>query len=733
MSSDSTASSEHNALADRHLRELGGGSGISEDVIKARGYETVTDPARLASLGFSKRQQRSADGLLIPMYGPSGDVVTHQFKPDKPRKNPDNGKTIKYESPKGSTVHIDVPPGASASLPEASVPLWVTEGVKKADAAVTAGLCCVALQGVDCWRVDDWDHIALQGRQVFIAYDSDVMTKDGVKTALDGLTLFLVGRGAVVSWVILPVGGSLAGEPPVKVGLDDWLLAHDMNPADLAGFVVKPESNIKTNGVALKDLTRQAILALRQWNSPERLFERDGSLVEAQGLGVVEVNRDRLTFLMSESANWFRVQSRGDSSVRVPVSPPKDLVANVNAAGPELWGLHRLDRIVTTPVFAGDGSLRTERGYHEASRSFFIPPSGLKIRQVSVKPTEVELKKAKALLDELFQDFKFVGLSDRAHAWALLLQPFAREMIRGATPLYSVQAPKQGTGKTLLVQSAFAAAVGVVDSYAEPHGDEEMEKRLTAMLREAAPVVFFDNVDRFISYPSLASALTKPTWSGRVLGVSATVTLPITCSFVLTANNPSFSDDLKRRTVPILLDARMEDPSQRTGFTHSLPSWALQNRGELVWASCTLIASWVAVGRPAAAEGTPTLGSYGPWRRVMGGILRHVKVDGFLDNLTSTRAEKSPDQETFEAICAHVLNTFGEDCPWMVSDLAESLYMAGVELQFSKQYRDADELARLLTYFLRSRKGQIVSGCRLDRGRRSGPGFPWRFARVEAA
>lgn len=717
-------------LEDRHKKELAEGSGIGVDVIEARGYRTVTEPFELAALGFS-RAQRRVPGLLIPFHDVTGAVVSHQFKPDSPRKDPKRKtRRVKYETPKNSIISLDVPPGAAAALSDVSVPLWITEGSKKADAAVTAGLACISLQGVECWRVDDWQHVALSGRQMFIAYDSDVMTKDGVKTALDGLTMFLVGLGAVVSWVVFPPGSLPSGET-AKVGLDDWLVDHDLDAAGLLEHVVKPESNIKTNGVALRDLTRQAILALQQWNSPERLFERDGLLVEAQGVGVMEVTKDRLTFLMSESANWFRTAARGDASVRVPVSPPRDLVTNVNAAGPELWGLHRLDRIVTTPVFAADGSLRTEPGYHGASRSYYMPPEGLRVRRVSADPSKAEIKEAKKLIDELFQDFEFVGASDRAHAWALLLQPFAREMIRGATPLYSVQAPKQGTGKTLLVQSALAPAVGVVDSYAEPHGDEEMEKRLTAVLREASPVLFFDNVDRFISYPSLASALTKPTWSGRVLGQSSTVTLPISCSFVLTANNPSFSEDMKRRVVSIRLDARIEDPSQRTGFTHSLPAWALQNRGELVWAACTVVAAWVAAGRPATATGTPALGSYGPWRRVMGGILNHVKVDGFLGNLNTTRADKSPDQETFEAICDHALEAFGEGCPWLVGDLASSLYGAGVELQLPKRYRDDDELATVLGYFLRSRRDQVVRGCRLERAKkRRGPGFLWRFVPV---
>lgn len=721
------------SLSAAHSRELRERSGISDDVAKARGYETVEDKARLRALGFAKFQRR-VPALLIPLYGANGEVVGYQTKPLKPRRDAASDKLVKYELPKGSGVVIDVPPGAAAALPEPSVPLWVTEGAKKADAAVTAGLCCIALQGVWSWRDDEfWNGVATQNREVNLAFDSDVMRKDDVKNALDALTDYLENRGARVSWAWFPDGrASIAGEAPQKVGLDDWLVANDMSASSLDAMLRQPDTNIKVNSVSLSDLTRKAIAALRRANVPETLFERDGLMVEARGGGIREVTKDRLMFLLGECASWYRVVGDGAKRKRTAVSPPKDVVANVLAAGPENWAIQRLDRIVTTPVFAGDGSLRTEPGYHGPSRSYYMPPDGLRVRKVSKAPSKKEIREAKVLVDGMLADFVFVDEADKAHAWALLLQPFAREMIRGTTPLFSVQAPRQGTGKTLLVQSTLAPAVGVVDSFSEPHGDEEMEKRLTSVFREAMPVVFFDNVDRFISYASLASALTKPTWSGRVLGASSTVTLPITCSFVLTANNPSFSDDMKRRVVPLRLDAKIEDPSQRTGFTHSLPAWALQNRGELVWAACTVIAAWVAAGRPRAADPGPVLGSFGPWRRVMGGILANAGIPGFLMNLSVTRAEKTTDQENFEAIARFAVRRYGEDCPWKASELAQDMWAADEELDFPKPYATPDQLATLLTYFLRSRKGQVVKKVRLERSASRGKGgFQWYFTRVD--
>jgi hypothetical protein len=133
---------------------------------------SVDTKRRLDSAGFKPYQQR-VPGLLIPVHDTSGAVALWQYRPDKPREN-GNGKPVKYETPGGSRMVMDVPPRVRAQLGDPTVPLWVTEGVKKADAAVSAGLACVALLGVWNWKgtntlggktaLPAWADIALNGR-----------------------------------------------------------------------------------------------------------------------------------------------------------------------------------------------------------------------------------------------------------------------------------------------------------------------------------------------------------------------------------------------------------------------------------------------------------------------------------------------------------------------------------------------------------------------------------------
>jgi hypothetical protein len=192
-------------------QELLGASAISPEVAAARGYRSVTDRAELASIGFSQAQ-RLVPALLIPIWTVDGRVGLHQIRPDSPRLK--KGKSLKYETPSGSHLVLDVPPAVLPKLGDPAVPLWITEGSRKADSAVSRGLDCIALLGVWGWRgrngsggktaLADWDSVALNDRDVYMAFDSDVMTKAEVHHALSRLQAFLRRRGAKVHFVYLP-------------------------------------------------------------------------------------------------------------------------------------------------------------------------------------------------------------------------------------------------------------------------------------------------------------------------------------------------------------------------------------------------------------------------------------------------------------------------------------------------------------------------------------------------
>jgi Domain of unknown function (DUF3854)/AAA domain len=201
-------------------------SAISPAIAQARGYATVEDAEDLAAEGYADFQAR-VPGLLVPMFDVFGENGASQYRPDHPREC--DGKPIKYESPEGSRNMLDVHPSMTRYLSDPKAALLVTEGVRKADALTSVGFPTIALSGVWNWRgtndqggttaLADWDAIALNGRQVFVIFDSDARSNSSVLSAATRLLDYLRARKAIPTFVVVP------SEDGAKVGVDDYLAA----------------------------------------------------------------------------------------------------------------------------------------------------------------------------------------------------------------------------------------------------------------------------------------------------------------------------------------------------------------------------------------------------------------------------------------------------------------------------------------------------------------------------
>jgi hypothetical protein len=228
----SAASNGSGRLLPHHLQALTQ-SAISDDVIRERGYWSATKKAELEELGFGRKAQR-VPSLVIPIYGVTGELEWSAHRPDSPRVV--DGKPRKYEIPFGARQVLDVPRRVRPLLRDPRIPVVFTEGPKKVDAALSAGVPCIGVFGTYAFRgtdadtqgkvmLGDWEHIALKnsddhGRDSFVCFDSDVMRKPEVQDAMDRLSALLHRRGATVAYIILPEGPN-----GTKIGLDDFLAA----------------------------------------------------------------------------------------------------------------------------------------------------------------------------------------------------------------------------------------------------------------------------------------------------------------------------------------------------------------------------------------------------------------------------------------------------------------------------------------------------------------------------
>lgn len=188
-------------------------------VIDERRYFSAPTKASLQNMGFSRGTP--APAMVIPLWNVVGECEGNQVRPDAPRSSGD--RKLKFEVPPKFQPRLDVHPRALAALADPTIPVWITEGIPKGDALVSAGMCAVALLGVWNWTgvaLSDFQYLRPKGRQIYIAFDSDVMLKKEVHTALARLAELLTSRGGDVAFVYLP-----DGTEGRKQGVDDFLAA----------------------------------------------------------------------------------------------------------------------------------------------------------------------------------------------------------------------------------------------------------------------------------------------------------------------------------------------------------------------------------------------------------------------------------------------------------------------------------------------------------------------------
>ncbi len=395
----------------------------------------------------------------------------------------------------------------------------------------------------------------------------------------------------------------------------------------------KPWLNAKDEDVP--KMSAAAWKALQRDNTPARYFSHNGLLsrinIDSHHPAPQALGCDELTSVLARAANWYRPLKAGGG--RVPKVPPlhivRDMLAFSEPPLPVLRGM------VRAPAFTAHGDLLLTPGYDPRSGMFLMLSPDLELAAIDPHPTAEALASARRLLEEdLLGDFPFVTEIDRAHAVALLLGPFVRDLIAGPTPLHVLDKPTPGTGATLLTEVIGIIATGEpIEVMTGGGSEEERRKRITATLLGAPPFLLIDNVQHTLHSESLSAALTSGIWRDRVLGASRMCDIRTRTTWLVTGNNVTLSTELARRAVRIRLDAGLEAPHLRSArsFRHpDLRAWVRANRGSLIEAVLTLTQAWIAAGRPIWP---PTLGMFESWDEVMGGILRNAGIAGFLCNV----------------------------------------------------------------------------------------------------
>ncbi|HOR29663.1 MAG TPA: toprim domain-containing protein, partial [Candidatus Sumerlaeota bacterium] len=523
-------------------------------------------------------------------------------------------------------------------------PALLVEGEADAAAALSAGhTAVVATPGAQPGRqVVEAAQALLAGREVILAPDPDEAGR-GWMARIGGA---LRAAGCRVRYVP-PLPGedldkrlSRSTDPRaelarlIEAALPWTSPAGEADDVAASGVEDRAEVVIGTDEARVNDEVVEALA-----RDPD-LFRRGGSLVRIQPADetdgtptIAEVSaallRDIITrhvrFVVMRKATPTNlgageiVQADGQNLVKVATHPPTWSVSGVHQRGQ--WpNIRHLAGIAPCPCITESGQIVGAAGYDPATGLYLTDAPRL---TVPSNPTADDVRSARVLLDDLFADFPFELACHRSAALAPLLTMLARPAIRGPAPLFPVDAPTQGTGKSLLVHTVFAVLTGThAPLQPWPGSEEETQKVVTSIVRAGRPAVVFDNAQRPVGGASLALVLTATTYQDRILGQSElTPALPVRTVFFVTGNGLRFDRDCERRVIPVRLVPMLERPEERTGFRHPrLLAYAADHRPALLSAGLTILRGWWAAGCPD--QHLPAFGSYEVWS----GIVRNALV-----------------------------------------------------------------------------------------------------------
>lgn len=350
-----------------------------------------------------------------------------------------------------------------------------------------------------------------------------------------------------------------------------------------------------------------------------------------------------------ESAVVFFTESRGHKkAISVPSGIVEILRNKTHHAAPKVTGL------VPHPIVLRDGSILALPGLDKRT-GLFVSGNGLSGAQPFQLP---EAREALARLRQtVLEGFDFQTPLDGDVALAALLTGIQRRLLDMA-PGWAVLASTQSSGKTTLARIVHILLTGCdMPATAFPNGDEtEMQKRLLATLQRGPAMVTFDNIPDGFTFrsASLASALTSPSFSQRVLGSTREVEYPTNTLFVLTGNNLSFGADELSRWLVCRLAPKTATPETRSFKNPDVLGHTLRIRDSVLRDAIGLIAGY----RTYAANSIAPSSRYHHWDAVVRQPLIWAGASDIAQVFDSNSVQ-SDERNAHRALLATLLEKFG--------------------------------------------------------------------------
>lgn len=378
---------------------------------------------------------------------------------------------------------------------------------------------------------------------------------------------------------------------------------------------------------------------------PGELVERDEG-EEHRGKRFVAITPDRVRRLVAGAARlrkWSIAKSgdlKGEPvASEVEVSPT--MARSVLDALGRDSSVRTLRTVIRHPAYGPDFE-RLAPGWNPSGVYLDTSPDLASLTH------EHDIDTASTTLRDLVIDFPFRDDADRDNFIGLLLTPMIRGAFSGPVPMHLIQAPLERTGKTLLAKTVVGGVLFGRDlpQRVLPERDDELEKRVLAMLMRDDTVWLFDNINHYVDSATLAALLTSNEFYGRVLGQTLAVELPADQVIIATGNNVRASAEIVKRTVPIRLQPADASPESRNDFQHpDLSGFVHRNRARILSCLLGMVENWKTQGSPRHRS---RLGGFDDWSEVVGGILQSAGFGEWRSNVKAWREDSDTSSEEVE-------------------------------------------------------------------------------------
>jgi hypothetical protein len=309
------------------------------------------------------------------------------------------------------------------------------------------------------------------------------------------------------------------------------------------------------------------------------------------------------------------------------------------------------------PVYDGDYNLLGPGWHSQAGVLVHGPHVEPAIPTPAAAGSSV-LQRLSPRLRDLLREFCWASEADLANAVAFLVTGWlSNRFVIDPHPIAILDGNQKGVGKTIFVDVIGQLLDGEPPPRISLVEDDELEKKLSAHVRESrSSIIFLDNVRSRVESAVLERNTLAPVLSFRLLGQSANVTRPNSYLWMITANGTQATADLVSRGLPIRLHFD-GDPKTRI-FAINPVRYARDHREEILGELAGMVEAWKHSGMPVGNHQHRC----DHWASVVGGILDIAGLGNpFLGNVPEVEQTMDEGLADLVAVAEHLVETGGTD------------------------------------------------------------------------